>query len=206
MVIPFNKIKKINAPGTMIQEQKIQLIIDVNTKRKLFGKLISNGEIYLLLCAEVFIPDKKNICLPENNEINNINNMKKINNNKQIKVRISNKKNSNIDGTPRTIKKRKMIMEIKSNREILKKDNSNDNINKYVNPNNNYKNDVNSSTNNDSNDEKNSTGMFRNKIKLDNNQIKIIDFRNKNDNLYNKNNEVNLTKEIKKSILKKCIQ
>ncbi len=204
MVIPFNKIKKINAPGTMIQEQKIQLIIDVNTKRKLFGKLISNGEIYLFLCAEVFIPDKKIICLPENNEINNINNnMKKINNNKQIKVRISNKKNNNIDGTPRTIKKRKMIMEIKSNREILKKDNSNDNINKYVNPNNNYKNDVNSSTNNDSNDEKNSTGMFKNKSKLDNNQIKIIDFRNKNDNLYNKNNEINLTKEIKKSKLNK---
>ena len=59
MVIPLIKIKKISAPGTMIQEQKIKLIIDVNTKRKLFGKLINSGDIYLVLCAEVFIPDKK---------------------------------------------------------------------------------------------------------------------------------------------------
>ena len=83
LVIPFIKIKKINAPGTMIQEQKIKLIIDLNTKRKLFGKLINAGDIYLVLSAEVFIPDKKNIII--NNEINNINindNMKKKNNNK----------------------------------------------------------------------------------------------------------------------------
>ena len=48
--------------------------------------------------------------------------------------------------------------------------------------------------------------MFRNKIKLDNNnnnQIKIIDFRNKNDNLYNQNNEINLTKDAKKIKLNK---
>ena len=98
MIIPFNKIKKINFPGTMIQEQKIKLIIDLNTKRKLFGKLINSGDIYLLICAEVFIPDNKNIICPlsDKNEINNMN-MKKFNinnsiNNGKIKVRISNKK------------------------------------------------------------------------------------------------------------------
>ena len=225
MIIPFNKIKKINFPGTMIQEQKIKLIIDLNTKRKLFGKLINSGDIYLLICAEVFIPDNKNIICPlsDKNEINNMN-MKKFNNNNsinngKIKVRISNKKGNssmnNMDGTPRTIKKRKMIMEIKSNREMLQKDNSNDNIhlNKYGNTNTNlnFKNElnininINNSMNNDMNKyERNSTGMFRNKIKLENNTIKIIDFRNKNDNIYNnKNNDINLTKEIKKSKISK---
>ena len=212
MIIPFNKIKKINFPGTMIQEQKIKLIIDVNTKRKLFGKLINSGDIYLLICAEVFIPDNKNIICPLSDK-NEINSMKKFNNNinnGKIKVRISNKKgNSNMDGTPRTIKKRKIIMEIKSNREMLQKDNSNDSIhlNKYGNTNLNYKNElnINNSMSNDMNkDERNSTGMFRNKIKYENNQINVIDFRNMNDNLYNnKNNDINLTKEIKKSKISK---
>jgi hypothetical protein len=212
MIIPFNKIKKINFPGTMIQEQKIKLIIDVNTKRKLFGKLINSGDIYLLICAEVFIPDNKNIICPLSDK-NEINSMKKFNNsinNGKIKVRISNKKgNSNMDGTPRTIKKRKMIMEIKSNREMLQKDNSNDSIhlNKYGNTNLNFKNElnINNSMSNDMNkDERSSTGMFRNKIKYENNQIKVIDFRNMNDNLYNnRNNDINLTKEIKKSKISK---
>ena len=209
MLIPFNKIKKITAPCTMIQEQKIKLIIDLNTKRKLFGKIINSGDIYLLICAEVFIPDNKNIIcssISDKNDISNLNSMKKFNNNinnnnKKIKVRISNKNNCNMDGTPRTIKKRKMIMEIKSNREMIQKDNSNDNINlnKYGITNLNFKNDINlnlninNSVNNESNitnDERNSTGMFRNKIKLENNQIKVIDFRNKNDNLFNKSKKI----------------
>ena len=203
MVIPFIKIKKINAPGTMVQEQKIKLIIDVNTKRKLFGKLINSDDIYLVLCAEVYIPDKKNIIL--NNDINNVNNIKKINNNKQIHVRISNKrKNIIMDGSPRTIKKRKMLMEMKSNREMIKKDISNDDINKnkYGNTNLNY-NIKNNKINYDINDQRNSTGMFINKMKLDN-QIKIIDFRNKNENIFNKSNENNLTtKELKKTKVNK---
>ncbi len=224
MLIPFNKVKKITAPCTMIQEKKIKLIIDLNTKRKLFGKIINSGDIYLLICAEVFIPDNKNIIcssISDKNDISNLNSMKKYNNNnninnnnKKIKVRISNKNNCNMDGTPRTIKKRKMIMEIKSNREMIQKDNSNDNINlnKYGITNLNFKNDINlnlninNSINNDSNitnDERNSTGMFRNKIKLENNQIKVIDFRNKNDNLFNKSNDLNLTKEKKNSKVSK---
>ena len=186
LVIPFIKIKKINAPGTMIQEQKIKLIIDLNTKRKLFGKLINAGDIYLVLSAEVFIPDKKNIII--NNEINNINindNMKKKNNNKQIQVRTSNNKNKNMDGTPRTLKKKKMIFEIKSNREIIKKDLLNKNVNNNYNKNNIINYDF-------SNSEKN-LGKFKNKNKLDNN-IKIIDFKNKNDSL---------AKDMKKKLSKK---
>jgi len=209
MVIPLIKIKKISAPGTMIQEQKIKLIIDVNTKRKLFGKLINSGDIYLVLCAEVFIPDKKNII--QNNDIGiNSNNIKKLNtNNKQIHVRINKKNNfinNIIEGSPRTVKKRKMLMEMKSNREMMKKDISNDNTNMNINKYN--KNSINNSKNNtinyDINDEKNSTGMLRSKMKLENNQIKVIDFRNKNDDLFDKNNEINLTtKEAKKKINKK---
>ena len=195
IVIPFIKIRRIKAPGTMVQEQKIKLIIDVNTKRKLFGKLINSGDIYLVLCAEVFIPDKNNIIINNDNNIKkNNDHFMKQNNNKKIKVRISDKKN--LDGTPRTIKKKKMMMEMKSNREMIKNDNSDDNNNKNFNNTNNRNNTINYDFNYD---EKNSTGIIRNKLKLENNQINIIDFRNKNDNLYNKNNDINLTtKEIKK--------
>ena len=189
MVIPFIKIKKINPPGTMIQEQKIKLIIDLNTKRKLFGKITNSGDIFLEFCAEVFIPDKNNIIINKESYINNV-----TNSNKKIQVRIPKKnKKNNFDGTPRTIKKKKIILEIKSNREMIQKDNSNDNIkaNSIILDNNNFI------------DERNSTGIFQNKIKLENNKIRIIDFRNKNDNLY-KNNEINLTiKESKKFKLSK---
>ena len=181
MIIPFIKIKQISPPGTMTQEQKIKLIIDSNTKWKLFGKISNFGDIFLHLCADIFIPDKKNIIIKEINT-NNISNI-----NKKIQVRVKNNKKNNLEGSPRTIKKKRMIMEIKSNREIIKKDISNDNINTNT---------LNIDANNS--DEKNNTMMFKNKIKLENNEIKIIDFRNKNDNLY-KNNELNLTnKETKK--------
>ena len=196
MVIPFIKIKKINAPGTMIQEQKIKLIIDLNTKRKLFGKIINSDDIYLLISAEVFIPDKNNIII--NNEILNANinnNMIKKNTNSKIQVKISNKKN-NLDGSPHTIRKKKMIIELKNNREIIKNDNTNDNINYNLKKNN----VINSKFNHN---EINNIGKFKNTTKFDNNQIKIIDFKNKNDNL-NKNNEGNLTaKELKKNLNKK---
>ena len=200
MIIPFIKIKKINAPGTMVQEQTIKLIIDLNTKRKLFGTLINSGDIYLVLSAEVFIPDKKNIIL--NTEISNINlsdNKKKNNNSKQIKVRMSNKKNNNMDGTPRTVKRKKMIIEMNNNREIIKKDNSNDNI---------KNNGKNNTLNNDSNNgDKNKNGIYIKKMKLDSNQVNIIDFRNKNDSLnknnkYNENNNLS-SKELKKKLNKK---
>ena len=192
MVIPFIKIKKINPPGTIVQQQKIKLIIDLNTKRKLFGKIINSSEIYLDIYAEIYIPDKKNILI--NNDINN--NIKKKNDiNKKIQVKIQKKKNNNInlEGTPRTIKKNKIILEMKSNREMIKNDNSNDNIIKS----NIYNKTIIENINTIINDEKNSTGIFKKKINLDNNQIKIIDFRNKNDKF--KNNEINLTtKDTKK--------
>ena len=189
MVIPFIKIKKINPPGSMTQEQKIKLIIDLNTKRKLFGKITNSGDIFLEFCAEVFIPNKNNIIINKESYINNV-----TNSNKKIQVRIQKKnKKNNLDGSPRTIKKKKIIMEIKSNREIIQKDNSNDNI---------KANSINLDNNNFI-DERNSTGMFQNKIKLENNKIRIIDFRNKNDNLY-KSDEINLTtKESKKFKLSK---
>ena len=82
-------------------------------------------------------------------------------------------------------------MEIKSNREMIKNDNSDDKISNSLNENKN-----NIINNENDNDEKNNTGEFINKIKLENNQIKIIDFRNKNDKLYK---DINLTtKDTKK--------
>ena len=55
IVIPYAIISQIDTPGTFIKEQQLKLFIDLKTKRKLFGTLLSTGDIYLYLAAEVFV-------------------------------------------------------------------------------------------------------------------------------------------------------
>ena len=62
LLIPLIKLRQINPPCTIIQEQKLKLIIDVNTKRKLFKTLVTSSDIFLFLRAEIFIPNMKCIC------------------------------------------------------------------------------------------------------------------------------------------------
>ena len=58
LIINFDKIKNLNINDTLTQEEKIKLIIDSKTKRKLFNNIYNIGDIYLNLITEIKIVDK----------------------------------------------------------------------------------------------------------------------------------------------------
>ena len=61
LIIPLFKFRQINPPCTITHEQKIKIIIDNNTKRKLFKTLINASDIFLVLIADIFVPNNRNI-------------------------------------------------------------------------------------------------------------------------------------------------
>ena len=60
IVIPYSIISQIDTPGTFIKEQQLKLFIDLKTKRKLFGTIVSSGDLYLYIVAEVFVNNQYN--------------------------------------------------------------------------------------------------------------------------------------------------
>ena len=77
IVIPFAIISQIDIPGTFIKEQQLKLFIDLKTKRKLFGTIVSSGDIYLYISAEVFVNNKNNLEKKKKNIIKDRNGFKK---------------------------------------------------------------------------------------------------------------------------------
>ena len=62
IIIPYNIISQIKPPNGFIQEHQKKILIDVNTKRKLFGTITNMGDIYLKIYSEIYLSDKnKNI-------------------------------------------------------------------------------------------------------------------------------------------------
>ena len=59
LIIPLIELKKSKPPCTIKKEQKIKIIIDINTKRKLFKTLINSTDMFFLIKTEIFIPDAK---------------------------------------------------------------------------------------------------------------------------------------------------
>ena len=51
--IPFLVLHQIELPGSFISAQKVKILIDETTKRKLFGSIMSSREIYLLINIEI---------------------------------------------------------------------------------------------------------------------------------------------------------
>ena len=73
MVISYNILNQINPPNGFIQEQQKKLIIDLKTKRKLFGKIVQTGDIFLNIVSEIYLDSKINIYNNQNkNQIYNI--------------------------------------------------------------------------------------------------------------------------------------
>ena len=109
LLIPLIKLKQINPPCTIIQEQKLKLIIDVKTKRKLFKTLINSSDIFLYLRAEIFIPTLKNIedCNSSKIEV------------KRKKIKF---KNKNVENSPPINKNKKNFKDNTNNKEIIKND------------------------------------------------------------------------------------
>ena len=59
LIIPLIELKKSKLPCTIKKEQKIKIIIDIYTKRKLFKTLINSTDMFFLIKTEIFIPDAK---------------------------------------------------------------------------------------------------------------------------------------------------
>ena len=61
MTISYKIINQISPPNGFIQEQQKKLLIDLKTKRKLFGTIVNIGDIYLNIYAEVFLISRTSI-------------------------------------------------------------------------------------------------------------------------------------------------
>ena len=72
IIIPYSIISQIETPGSFIKEQQLKLLIDLKTKRKLFGTIVSSGDIYLYISAEVFV--NNNITIVEKKKKNSLKN------------------------------------------------------------------------------------------------------------------------------------
>ena len=118
MVISYSIISQISPPNGFIQEQQKKLLMDTNTKRKLFGTVLNMGDIYLNIYSEIYLVETK-----KNNNINQKGNPKK--KNKLLGSETNLKKK--LDGSPRTIHKKQLMMQINSDRRALININKNGN-------------------------------------------------------------------------------
>jgi len=121
MTIPYNIINQISPPNGFIQEQQKKLLMDVNTKRKLFGTVLNMGDIYLNIYSEIYLSEKKEINVTKNS---------KTTTRKKNLISLNNGLNKKLDGSPRTVKKKKLLMQINSDRQALMNINKNNLLNK----------------------------------------------------------------------------
>ena len=215
MVISYDIISQINPPNGFMQEQQKKLLMDTNTKRKLFGTVLNMGDIYLNIYSEIYLSETKN-----NININTKSNITR-KKNKQWGLEGSKKK---FDGSPRTVHKKQLMMQINSDRRALININKNGNNNlfekkqKYKNINSNGKHDKNMTSinnaiinNNNNNFKPNSSFNYRdivpskeskinnsinNNIVNNNNVYKKINNNIKNKNSLKNNQKQNLIKNI----------
>ena len=115
LIIYFDKIKNLNINDTLTQEEKIRLIIDSNTKRKLLDKFYNIGEIYLTFLTEIKILDKI-IFNPEEKNISYFQEEKSFNS-----YNIYNNNIFEFNTTPTNSKKTKKIKSNKKDRETIKR-------------------------------------------------------------------------------------
>ena len=106
MVIPYNIISQINPPNGFIQEQQKKLLMDLNTKRRLFGTVLKAGDIYINIYSEIYLSEKQSM-----------NYTKSCKSTRRQKVVTGN--NKKIDGSPKTVKKKQLIMKMNSDRQAL---------------------------------------------------------------------------------------
>ena len=194
MTILYEIINQITPPNGFIQEQQKKLLIDLNTKRKLFGTVINTGDIFLNIYAEVFVVSKSNIEKKYNKTKKNF-----YQNTPQCFIKYNFNLNKDLDYSPKSIK----------NISLLNNSNS-EKINLYNSKKD--KNHTNKNSNNNYINYKSIRGSFREKEKeIDDNKSKwnyntfnnikkgIKNFsNNKNQNKYSNNN---MLKEQNKKII-----
>ena len=191
MIIPYNIISQIKPPNGFIQEQQKKLLIDVNTKRRLFGTVLNMGDIYLNIYSEIYLSEK--------NSITNIKSNKSV---KRKKILSPN--NKKIDGSPKTVHKKKLIMKMNSDRQALINLNKNNLCSLEIPQNNNFNSNRKHEKNGNSNNVIKPNNSFNYKeIKLNKNGILTNDKINNISLRENKNKQKSRDNIIKKSKDKK---
>jgi hypothetical protein len=114
ITIPYNIISQITPPNGFIQEQQKKILMDLKTKRKLFGTVLNMGDIYLNIYSEIYLSDKKE---PKKNITKNSRSTARKKN--ILSPNSYGLKKKKLDGSPRTVKKKKIIMQINSDRQAI---------------------------------------------------------------------------------------
>ena len=176
MTIPYNIISQIKPPNGFIQEQQKKLLIDINTKRKLFGTILNMGDIYINIYSEIYLNEVNNGTILKNCKSTN---RKKMNNKK-------------LDGSPKTVKKKQLIMKMNSDRQAMMNLNKNtlNNLNNLShfdiqqNYNSNHKREKNDKNENNNIIKPNNSFNYREIKRKDNkNDLMKIDYKNNNTNI-----------------------
>ena len=197
MTISYSIINQISPPNGFIQEQQKKLLMDLNTKRKLFGTVTNMGDIYLNIYSEIYLSEK-------NNNVSMISqNSKSTTTRKKNFISINNSElRRKFDGSPRTQHKKRLIMEMNSDRQAIMNLNKNNILNKKI------ENKQNSSFNYREPKENNKNGfvkiknenkkgnILKNKTKTNINSKKSLEKRYINNNNNIKEKENNLSHNI----------
>ena len=119
LIIYFDKIKNLNVNDKLIQEERVKLIMDSKTKRKIFNKIYNIGDIFLNLLIEIKIIDKSSLESNKRHYIDYSIEEKELYYN-------TNNINDNIfefnNLTPRNYQKKEDIKSIKKGRETIKRE------------------------------------------------------------------------------------
>ena len=203
MMISYDIISQISPPNGFIQEQQKRLLMDTNTKRKLFGTVINMGDIYLNIYSEIYLCENSSNITDNKINAKNLNPKKKLGSG--IGVGFGSKKR--LEGSPRTVHKKKLMMQINSDRRALININKNVNVNGYLNMSNLDKKNKFKNFSSNGKEDKNITTFINNaKPNSSFNYRDIISKENKNNNLKksnNINNNSNAYKKINNNIIKK---
>ena len=150
MSILYDIMNQITPPNGFTQEQQKKLLIDLKTKRKLFGTIVNIGDIFLNIYSEIYVISRTSM------EQKTINRMRKNNNRSTPQCFIKyNFQLNKSDYSPISIKNRSPALTISMDKTKKGKYNSNKNsYNNYIN----YK--------NNKEKEKNINNTFNNSIRI----------------------------------------
>ena len=190
MSISYQIINQISPPNGFIQEQQKKVLIDLKTKRKLFGTIVNLGDIYLNIYAEVFLISRTSI------EQKNYNKIKKnyYQNTPQCYIKYSFQLNQS-DFSPKSSKNKSSLINSNSEKHTLHNTHQEKCFtNKHSNYNLiNYKANKDKENNNDDNNKK-TYSSFNNNIKkgFKNYSSRIQQKKNSNNNVLKEQNRKNI--------------
>jgi hypothetical protein len=114
MNISYEIINKISPPNGFVQEQQKKLLIDLKTKRKLFGTIVNIGDIFLNIYAEVLIVSRSS--LEQKNNIKNKKNL--LQNTPQCYIKYNFQLNQS-DYSPKSSKNKSSLINSNSEKHTL---------------------------------------------------------------------------------------